>query len=192
VSPARTSGSGVLRNRRFPTFWGLLGVAHLGFAQRVARRQPRLSAPPVRLRVPRPARRRCAAAIGALRCRSHERGFGPHHRCRLLCVAFLALLGMLWAALHFGAGDDDDLPTAPPLAGRPPRSRRRASDPRRRLDPDSAVMSGSASRGHGSNYESDVMGNNGSRQQECAMTAVSHEVLRGGGRPEGAPCPPCA
>jgi hypothetical protein len=51
VSRARTSSSDAfMRNRRFPTFWGLSGVAHLGFAQRVARRQPRSSAPPARLR----------------------------------------------------------------------------------------------------------------------------------------------
>jgi nitrogen fixation-related uncharacterized protein len=26
----------------------------------------------------------------------------------LLCVALLALFGILWAALHFGIGEDDD------------------------------------------------------------------------------------
>jgi hypothetical protein len=26
----------------------------------------------------------------------------------LLCIALLVLLGTLWAALHFGVGDEDD------------------------------------------------------------------------------------
>jgi hypothetical protein len=26
----------------------------------------------------------------------------------LLCIALLALLGILWAPLHFGVGDDED------------------------------------------------------------------------------------
>jgi hypothetical protein len=26
----------------------------------------------------------------------------------LLCIALLALFGVLWAALHFGVGEDDD------------------------------------------------------------------------------------
>jgi hypothetical protein len=26
----------------------------------------------------------------------------------LLCVALIAMIGILWAALHFGVGDDDD------------------------------------------------------------------------------------
>jgi hypothetical protein len=30
----------------------------------------------------------------------------------LLCIDLLALFGMLWAALHFGVGDDDDQRTS--------------------------------------------------------------------------------
>jgi hypothetical protein len=40
--------------------------------------------------------------------RCHVRGLDPYHRGRLPCIAMLTLFGMLWVALHFGVGHEDD------------------------------------------------------------------------------------
>jgi hypothetical protein len=38
----------------------------------------------------------------------HVRGIVLIIVVALLCIAMLALFGVLWAALHFGVGHDDD------------------------------------------------------------------------------------
>jgi hypothetical protein len=60
------------------------------------------SAPPPVPRCPSRAAR-CTLAAGALRYRGMFAAL-----VAVLCIALLALFGILWAALHFGAGEDED------------------------------------------------------------------------------------
>jgi hypothetical protein len=56
-----------------------------------------------------PAREaRCTLAARALRCGAMSAAFVLIIVVALLCVALLVLFGLLWAALHFGVGEDDD------------------------------------------------------------------------------------
>jgi hypothetical protein len=53
-------------------------------------------------------KRRCTLAARALRCGAMSAAFVLIIVVALLCVALLALFGVLWAALHFGVGEDED------------------------------------------------------------------------------------
>jgi hypothetical protein len=65
------------------------------------------SAPPPVPRSPSRAAR-CTLAAGALRYRAMFAAMVLIIVVAVLCIALLALFGILWAALHFGAGEDED------------------------------------------------------------------------------------
>jgi hypothetical protein len=51
--------------------------------------------------------KRCSLAVRALRCVAMSAALVLIIVVALLCAALLALLGLLWVALHFGVGEDD-------------------------------------------------------------------------------------
>jgi hypothetical protein len=65
------------------------------------------SAPPPVPRSPSRAAR-CTLAARTLRYRAKFAALVLIIVAAALCIALLALFGILWAALHFGAGEDED------------------------------------------------------------------------------------